>query len=382
MNIFDIRQVAPRIPALLLRGRFDFEFELLPYRAQGIGPRKALNFFVAGLNQYLLPLRPLGYPVIAQVEPANVCNLSCPLCLTSSITGARPPALLKLDAFRRLIDECGQYLLHLIFWNWGEPFLNPDFTRMVAYAKARGIIVHTSTNGNVELDEAQAEALVDSGLDSLVVAVDGATQESYEKYRQGGRLDVVISNIRTILRVRSMKGAATPRINMRFVVMRHNESEIPAARDMARKLGVDYFTLKTVDMPSVLGSGLDQAYAPEESGYRRYEYDAGTFTRKEKPFVCMRPWKRITLEASGEVIPCEYDYRNEHSFGNIMDLGAMGAWKSPAAAEFRRAFNRGYNDFYLCRNCTYKDRVAEDCTIERFTIAAGRREQEQERGRA
>ncbi len=368
MKIFQLRDVAFQIPALFFKGQFDFEFELLPYSARKIGIRKAANFFLAGLNQYLLSSRPLGYPVIAQVEPANFCNLSCPLCLTSSMTKSRKPALLPFQTFQHFIDDCGDYLLHLIFWNWGEPFLNPDLIRMIAYAKAKGVIVHTSTNGNVPLDEAQAEALVDSGLDSLVVAVDGATQKTYEQYRQGGRLDVVVSNIQKILRVRSMKGADTPRINMRFVVMRHNESEVPAAKDLAKKLGVDYFTLKTVDMPPVLGSDLDQSYAPEKSDYRRYEYNAGTFTRKEKPFVCMRPWKRITMDATGEIIPCEFEYQNKHSFGNIKDRNVLSVWKSHVATDFRKAFNSGHNDFYLCRNCTYKDRVAEDCTVQCFAI--------------
>ena len=126
MKIFNLGEVLPQIPSLLLKGKFDFEFEMLPYSAGGIRSGKAANFFVAGLNQYLLPAHPLGYPVIAQVEPANYCNLKCPLCLTSSMKKSRPPALLPFETFQRFIDECGDYLLQLIFWNWGEPFLNPD----------------------------------------------------------------------------------------------------------------------------------------------------------------------------------------------------------------------------------------------------------------
>jgi radical SAM protein with 4Fe4S-binding SPASM domain len=368
LKIFDLREVAFKIPALLLKRQFDFEFELLPYHVQDIGLRKGSNFFLAGLNQYLLPGKPLGYPVIAQVEPANYCNLACPLCLTTSITKSRPRALLAFETFKRFIDACGDYLLHLIFWNWGEPFLNPEFIRMIAYAKSKGIVVHTSTNGNVPLDAAAVEALVDSGLDSLVVAVDGITQETYEKYRYGGRLERVISNIQNIVRVRSAKGAVTPRINMRFVVMRHNEAEVSQARHLARVLGVDYFTLKTVDMPSDRGHELDKRFAPGKSDYQRYAYDKDTFNRKPIPFVCMRPWKRITLEASGEVLACEYDYKNQYSFGNIIKMGTIDAWKSTAAGSFRRAFNLGNNSYSMCRQCTYKNRVAGDCTVERHTI--------------
>jgi radical SAM protein with 4Fe4S-binding SPASM domain len=368
MKIFNLTDVLPRLPALIFKGQFGFDFEKLPYCAQGIGLPKAFNFFRAGLNQYLLPARPLGAPVIAQVEPSNYCNLACPLCLTASITQSRPRTLLAWETFKCFIDECGDSLLLLIFWNWGEPFLNPDFIKMIAYAKAKGIVVHSSTNGNVPLGESAVEALVDSGLDSLVVAVDGGTQETYAKYRQGGRLERVVANIKNIIRVRTAKRSTTPRINMRFVVMRHNESELPLVRALAAELGVDYFTLKTVDMHPEMGSNLDQTYAPEQTEYRRYDYDQETFTRKERSFACMRPWKRITLDASGEIIPCEYDFRNRYSFGNIRDRGALGAWKSQTAMEFRRAFQLGRNDFEMCRQCTYKNRVADDCTVERQVI--------------
>jgi radical SAM protein with 4Fe4S-binding SPASM domain len=370
MKIFKMGAVVPQIPKLLLRGDFDFEFELLPYRSTKISAKKAANFFVAGLNQYLRPARPLGFPVIAQVEPANFCNLTCPLCLTTSITKSRTPTLLPFETFQRFIDECGDYLLHLIFWNWGEPFLNPDLFRMITYAKARGIVVHTSTNGNVPMNEAQAEALVDSGLGSLVFAVDGATQKTYEKYRKGGRLDVVLANIEKIVRVRTLKGLASPVINMRFVVMKHNEAEIPQARKLAAKLGVNYFSLKTVDMPPQIGTDLDRTYAPKKENYRRYEYERDTFQRKSAPFVCMRPWKRVTMDATGEIIPCEYDYLNRHSFGNINQGGVLNAWKSQGSAVFRKAFHLGHNDFYLCRDCTYKNSIADDCTIERQVIAS------------
>ena len=192
MQIFHPSKIAGQIPRLLLRGRLEFEFEMLPYRAEGIPLPEAINCFKAGLNQYLLPASPLGKPVIAQVEPVNFCNLQCPLCLTTSMTRSRPSVLLPFETFTQFIDDVGDSLLQLIFWGWGEPLLHPDFSRMVAYAKTRGVIVRTSTNGNVKLKREQAEELVESGLDSIVIAVDGATQETYEKYRKGGCLDTAV----------------------------------------------------------------------------------------------------------------------------------------------------------------------------------------------
>ena len=368
MQIFRLSKVAGQIPNLLIRGRFEFEFEMLPYKIEGIPFSKAANCFKAGLNQYLLPASPLGKPVIAQVEPVNFCNLQCPLCLTTSMTQSRPSALLPYETFTKFIDNVGDSLLQLIFWGWGEPLLHPDFPRMVAYAKAHGVIVHTSTNGSMQLKREQAEELVDSGLDSIVAAVDGATQDTYEKYRKGGCLDTVIRNIKLIQDVRRQKGSPTPVINMRFVVMRHNEHELDATRNLARTLGVEYFTLKTVDMPSARGADLDSNFVPKNTRYRRYDYTEETFLRKKRPFSCMRPWKRITMDALGEIIPCEYDYLNKHSFGNISTSGALNAWKSTESQIFRSNFNLGNNSYYLCKDCTYKNNTWEDCIVEKFSL--------------
>jgi radical SAM protein with 4Fe4S-binding SPASM domain len=359
------RAVLPQLHRLLLRGEFRFTFEKVPYTATKIPWKKRLNFFVAALNQVFLPSRPFGYPVIAQVEPANICNLRCPLCFTSSMTHARPAALLKFETFRALIDDLGDYLLLLVLWNWGEPFLNPELPQIIEYAAARGIIVHTSTNGNVEFDDSLAERIVQSGLSTLVFAIDGSTQETYERYRAGGDLERVRRNLRAVAEAKRRLGASRPELILRFVAMRHNEAELPAVERMAAELGADYFAIKSVDLPPELGSEMDREYQPADNRYRRYEFVEGTLDRQAQPFTCVRPWKRITMDASGEVIPCEYDFRNRHGFGQVGDaVPAREVWKSRSAQAFRRRFHRGHNDYYHCQACTYRDMPSGDCILE------------------
>jgi len=370
MRIFEPLQLIPKIPHLIVRRKIDFEFEKIPYSAEHIPLKKIVNFFLAGLNQYILPSRPLGRPVFAQVEPTNMCNLSCPLCLTVAQVGGRPPSFLDYNAYKRFIDEVGDYLLLMVLWNWGEPFLHPDIFRMIADAKAHGIIVCSSTNGNVGFDnEDTIRLLVESGLDSLVIAVDGATQATYSHYRKGGNLDRVIEGIRAIIKVRGQMGSRTPRINLRFVAMRHNEHEIDQVHQLAKDLGVDYFTVKTVDLPIPGRDDLDSEYVPNQESLRRYEYSGTDFIRKTRIFECMRPWKRITLDSGGRIIPCEYDYLGVHPFGNIASGGAaIESWKSAASSDFRRHFSRGNNEFYLCQKCTYKNIVQDDCTVMKMNI--------------
>ncbi len=367
MKIFEFKKILPQIPNILFRRRIHFNFEMLPFEAKDLSFRKRLNFFIAGLNQFVLPSRPLGFPVIAQVEPANFCNLSCPFCLTTSKNDSRPSACLSFNTFKKFIDHAGDYLLLIVLWNWGEPFLNPDIFKIISYAKSKGILIHSSTNGNVRFSPQKAESLVASGIDSLIVAVDGTTQETYGKFRKGGNLDRVLENIRLIVQAKKQMGSSTPRLTMRIVVTQDNEKELPLMRQLAEKLGVDCLTVKTVSMNREDDGRLNRAYAPEDRNYRMYEYEEDSFRKKERPFVCMRPWKRITLDALGEVISCEYDYKNRHSFGNLNDEGhTIDVWKSQRSKDFRMKFNKGHNNFYHCRDCVYKNRVADDCTVERI----------------
>jgi radical SAM protein with 4Fe4S-binding SPASM domain len=375
MKLFKFRYILPQIPNLLLRRRLKFKFEKIPFEVKDLPLKKIWNFFQAGCNQFILPSKPFGHPVVGQVEPANFCNLSCPLCLTTSENGSRPESVLSYEKFKDFIAENGDYLLLIVLWNWGEPFLNPALLKMISYAKSKNIVLHSSTNGNVKFSDDSADLLVDSGLDSLVFGIDGATDETYRQYRRGGSLPLVLENIRTVVRAKKKRASATPFLTLRFVVMHQNEKEWPSALRLAEELGVDYFALKTVDMPPALGKNLDSYFAPDHRQYQRYEYETGSFDRKKKPFVCMRPWKRITLDALGEVIPCEYDYRDLHSFG-ALDGGksALSIWKGSKSQDFRKKFNKGDNSFYLCKDCTYKNKVTEDCTIAIVRLKQGEKE--------
>ena len=149
--------------------------------------------------------------------------------------------------------------------------------------------------------------------------------------------------------------------------MQHNEHELPQVEAMARELGVDFLTLKTVDMPAVHGPEVDTRWAPGDARFQRYEYETGTRRRRARAFRCVRPWKRVTLQAGGEIVACEYDYRNDAAFGTLSPGGSvMEIWKGAAAARFRGAFHHGDNESSFCRDCTLRDRVAEDCTVARI----------------
>src|ERR1044071_3329760 len=139
-----------------------------------------------------------NFPVAAFMEPPSFCNLHCPACPTGNGLDLRPTVSIKEDLFRAAIDEMGDYLFMLIMYNWGEPLLHKRTPEMIQYAKQKEIVISLSTNLSIRLSDDYLERLVKSGLDTLTVSLDGATQETYVKYRRNGNLALVQENLKRI----------------------------------------------------------------------------------------------------------------------------------------------------------------------------------------
>ncbi|MEK7200439.1 MAG: radical SAM protein, partial [Bacteroidota bacterium] len=140
-----------------------------------------------------------GYPISISFEPTTSCNLRCPECPSGLRAFTRPTGMLENNFFRQTIDTIYQDLLYLIFYFQGEPYLHPDFLTMVKYAHDKGIYTATSTNAHYLTDE-KARQTVESGLDRLIISIDGTTQDVYRQYRMGGNLEKVLEGARNIVK--------------------------------------------------------------------------------------------------------------------------------------------------------------------------------------
>ena len=166
-------------------------------------------------------MRPLGRPTVLQVEPTSRCNLRCPACPSTAGLG-RPRGDLDPALFSRVVADLDDALLLVLFWDWGEPFLNPQASEMIRRARDAGARVVASTNAHALADQALARRVVESGLDVLVVSVDGITQESYGRYRAGGSLASALAGLGNVVAEKRRLRSTTPLVNLRFIVMQHN----------------------------------------------------------------------------------------------------------------------------------------------------------------
>ncbi len=350
---------------LLFRRRIDFEFDRIPMRARSVTARKMLNLVLIGLNR-LFPLTKVrGYPYMAHISPAGLCNLSCELCPVHD-EGIRGQELLPFATFKKFIDETADYLLYLILWSWGEPLLNPDFTRMTDYARRKNILTVTSTNLN-RFSRDEAKALAATGPDALIIALDGVTEETYGRLRKGGRAATVIENTRLLLEERARAGSNIPFVNLRMVVSKENEHEAEAFRALAKDLGVDMVSFKAFStrQPGFADPEFDKRFAPENERYRWYRYLPGYVAdRRPKKYACKFPWTKPTLFPDGEVLACEFDLRYERPFGNIRRQSFREIWFGPEAAAFRKSFRADRDSVRYCRDCVYDYKLFPGCVVE------------------
>ena len=180
-----------------------------------------------------------------------------------------------LGAIQKDLDELGEYLLLILFWDWGEPFLNPNAYEMIRYARSRGIKVMSSTNGHIFVSGKHAQEVVESGLDVLVFSVDGITQETYQRYRATGNLESVFEGIKKVIDAKKVLKSKTPIVNFRFIVMKHNEQEIPQLEAVGRSLGVDALTLrKFYAIPNRRQEEIGERseFMPSDAKYQLPEY--------------------------------------------------------------------------------------------------------------
>lgn len=299
---------------------------------------RAINHRLLNLSYRQRRIRVWGMPWQVMIEPTNACNARCPLCPTGRGELTRPLAMMPLTIFKRLVDEIYWYTDTVPLWNYGEPFLHRQIFDMIRYARGRRLTVRISTNGTVFYERENASHLIDSGLDHLTVSLDGATPATLTRYRVGVDFERVLEGLRHLAAEKKKRQVAHPLLNWQFVVMRHNEHEIEAARQLAGEVGA-HFTLKTVNVQMVNAADAED-YIPSDARFSRYTSrpDGALQHKAATPEACYFPWYGLVVNADGQVVPCCYDYHSEMILGDVNRETIRQVWNGSRLQAIRRAF--------------------------------------------
>jgi len=317
--------------------------------------KRIYNAFLVFASFQLTKLlkRPIqwGLPLSISFEPTTSCNLRCPECPSGLRAFSRPTGMLQNDFFRTTINEIHEHLMYLIFYFQGEPYLNPDFLNMVAYAHSKKIYTATSTNAHYLTDE-MAKKTVESGLDRLIISIDGTTQDVYKQYRVGGNLEKVIEGTKNIIKWRKELNSKTPFVFFQFLVVKPNEHQIEDIKKLAKEIGVDEVRFKTAQVYDYENDPNN--LIPLNNKYSRYKKDkTGKQVPKNKMVNrCWKLWHANVITWDGLVVPCCFDKDAIHKMGDLKSKSFKEVWKSNSYKKFRTEIGTGRKNIDICSNCS------------------------------
>lgn len=296
-----------------------------------------------------------GMPFALAVEPTTHCNLRCPECPSGLRSFTRPTGQLASGFFKNIIDEVRDHVWYLTFYFQGEPYLHPEFLDMVTYARDKGIYTATSTNAHYLNDE-RARQTVESGLDRLIISIDGTTQETYEAYRVGGKLDKVLDGTRKLVAWKKKLKSSTPHVIFQFLVVRPNEHQIGEVRSLAREIGVDEIIFKTAQ---VYDYEHGHPLIPTLDKYARYRQKSDGTWMVKNPLdnQCWKMWHSCVVTWDGRVVPCCFDKDAGHVMGFLGRDRLRDIWQAQAYRDFRTSLLRSRREIDICRNCSEGCRV-------------------------
>jgi radical SAM protein with 4Fe4S-binding SPASM domain len=306
-------------------------------------------------SRFFKSVKPWGMPISLSIEPTTACNLGCPECPSGLKQFSRDTGNLKAENFNRWLEQLTPTLSYLNFYFQGEPFIHNDILSFISKASEAGIYTSTSTNAHF-ITEKKAEEIVRSGLDRILISIDGTTQQVYEQYRVHGTLQKVLDGTKHLVEARKNLNSNTPHIIFQFLVVRPNEHQIEEAKQLANEYKVDEIRFKTAQ---VYDYENGNPLIPTIEKYSRYKrLSNGKFVVKSSlENHCWRMWSGAVVTWDGKVVPCCFDKDATHEMGNLSKENFKSIWKGKAYTQFRRQLLKGRKEIDICKNCSEGTKV-------------------------
>jgi radical SAM protein with 4Fe4S-binding SPASM domain len=303
-----------------------------------------------GMKRYAgISLQPPLPPAI-NIELSSRCNLSCPECVTGAGLLRRENDFIDYSLAAKIAAELSGRTLSAWLYFQGEPMLHPrifDIIRL--FRRMRPVI---STNGHF-LDMENCRMLADSALRKIIISYDGATPATYKIYRIGGDHSRVTDGIRRLDRAIMASGSKV-RIELQFLLHRHNQHEVPEAAAFARSVNAA-FSIKSMQ---VLDAGRAGDWMPGDGKRSRYKKSDGQWKpARSLSRGCFRMWTTAIVTVDGDVVPCCFDKYNLYSMGKINDRSFGEIWNSEKYKSFRESVMRNRASVDICGQCPQGRRI-------------------------
>ena len=308
------------------------------------------SLFSYGLRRYAgIQVTPPLPPAIS-VELSAICNLSCPECMTGAGLTVRRNRFIDYGLAEKIAGELSGRLLSAWLYFQGEPMLHPRFFEITELFRGMNPVI--STNGHF-LDNESCRLLAGSALKKVIVSYDGVTPAAYSVYRAGGDHSKVREGI-MLLAETVKRRKSSLKIELQFLLGRHNEAEATDAARFAKSVGAS-FRIKSIQ---VLDSARAAEWMPADQRKSRYEKGSGYYipagTRQRG---CFRMWRGAVVTTDGDVVPCCFDKNGNHVMGNLNDNSFSEIWRGQEYIKFRSNVINSRSLEDICNGCPQGSRL-------------------------
>ena len=299
--------------------------------------KRSINEFLSVFSYNYRLTTCLGQPIVSAIETTNYCNLRCIMCPYSKMT--RKKTHMKFSLFKKIIDESEFYGMMPWLHLFGEPLMNPEIFDIIKYCKNRGLSSGLSTNITL-LSPENSLRLLKSGLDLVILSLDGAIKETYEKIRSGSDFETAKQNIRTFLNLKKREHSNIYVI-LSIIRMRETEKELEAFKKEWYNLGINEIQIKGF---TVWGSQVKEIEKLAPEGWK--------LESRIPRYPCKHFWTDVVVAVDGKVLPCCFDYDAKLVLGDLNKQTLLEIWNSDVVKKVREAQGRGDFNNPLCKDCT------------------------------
>jgi MoaA/NifB/PqqE/SkfB family radical SAM enzyme len=310
------------------------------------------------------------FPSYIEVEITTRCNLRCIMC--EHTYWGEPPRDMTFEQFRCIVDQFPA-LKWIGLTGIGESFMNRDFMKMLEYVKKKGVFVELFDNLYL-VDEKTAERLIDLGVDKLLMSIDAATAETYEKVRPGSKFDRVISHVRNLYELKKAKGAHFPHISFHYIVNKYNLEEMPQFLDLVESIAQGertsvLFTIllhKYKEVEDIFTEVPDEMKKIVEQRARGKAIDISwsiDIPVDKPPLNCCIEWTMPFIFVTGHVIPCcagneanGRDFQKQTALGNVYEQSFKDIWRGQKYSALRRMLLERKLPLACAKCCIYEVR--------------------------
>jgi radical SAM protein with 4Fe4S-binding SPASM domain len=296
-----------------------------------------------------------GLPISISVEPTTACNLGCPECPSGLKVFSRPTGNIKLGEYEAWLAEWSEFVFHVNFYFQGEPFIHPQLIQMIRLAHQKKIYTAVSTNAHF-MNSKMVSDIIDSGLDRIIISLDGFTQEVYEQYRVNGKVAEVKKAVELLVAEKKKRKVHHPHVIVQTLVVKPNEDEVDEIKKWAKTVGVDEVKWKTAQLyhPSD-----NHPLMPRQEQYRRYKKnkEGHWVVKSSLDNHCWRLWSSCVITWDGSIVPCCFDKDAAYRMGSLRTHALKEIWNNEAYLTFRSQLLKSRKSIDICSNCSEGTKV-------------------------